>query len=362
MIRISVMVIENKGQMSEAESAIVCLTKGGLDLAMRLNSSMPKAVIYYYSVNLESKTWNQPSIEPFSSLPELIRRIWHKYHALIFIMATGIVVRTIAPFIKDKKTDPAVLVVDERGQFVISLLSGHIGGANELAEKIADYLGAQPVITTASDVKGRLSLDIWATEKGLHIEDWERLKRLSARIVNGEKVMIWSDVAVENPPEEFIFADFINAEIAITNKMIQKDGLFLRPKNIVLGIGCNRGVSISKIEEAVASSLNTHSLSFNSVRNLATIDIKKDEVGLLKFADSKNLPIDFFPKDELNQTALAHNIKGSRTVLKAIGAMAVAESAAILSAQKAFGDNFLLMPKKKWGGVTLAIALGKFTL
>ena len=325
--------------------AIICLTRGGIELAMKLRSLLPNMRLYAYKP-LDLQLSN---LERFSSLPGLIEKIWFERNALVFIMATGIVVRTIAPFIKDKKADPAVVVLDEKGRFAVSLLSGHIGGANRLAREIADFLGGQAVITTASDVNERPALDLWALERDLYVEDWERLKRLSARIVDGENIKVFTDGVSYKLPEEFVHVKAPEeAQLIITNRIMSFPALYLRPRNLVLGIGCNRGTEAEEIEAVVKDVFREWDFSPNSIRNVATVDKKRDEAGLLSFAERYGLNIEFFSPEELNRVK---GIKGSEASMRAIGARGVAEPAAILSARSS-----LLIPKQKRGNVTLAAA------
>ena len=189
---------------------------------------------------------------------------WTTSKNIICIMATGIAVRAAALLLKDKRTDPAVVVLDEKGSFVISLLSGHIGGANMLAQRIADFLGAQAVITTASDVQGKLALDLWASENNLYIEDFEKLKNLSAKIVTNRKIKVHTDYSLntEKMPEEFTIVDSPDqADIIISNGIMEQDALFLRPKNLFAGIGCNRGTAKEEIKEIVDAVLQREKLS-----------------------------------------------------------------------------------------------------
>jgi cobalamin biosynthesis protein CbiG len=290
---------------------------------------------------------------------------WPTAKNIICIMATGIVVRAVAPLIKDKKIDPAVVVLDEKGRFAISLLCGHLGGANELAKKVAGCLGAEAVITTASDVQGKIALDLWANEKNLYVEDFEKLKKISARIVNGKRIKVKIDGAVNAGvmPEEFIpVASIKEADVIISHRLIKSRALFLRPKSLCVGIGCNRGTSIEEIGKSLKGVFIKGKLSYHSVRGLATIDIKRDEEGLIEFARENGFIIDFFTKDELNKAISAYHIKGSEAVKAATGAAAVAAPAAILSAKKVCGNIRLIKPKVKRGNVTLAIAEAKFTL
>ncbi len=333
------------GTENSSGVAIICLTRGGIELAMKLKGLLPNMKLYAYKpLDL------QPSnIERFSSLPGLIEKVWSEHNVLVFIMAAGIVVRTIAPLIKDKKIDPAVVVLDEKGKFAISLLSGHMGGANRLAKKIADSLGGQAVITTASDVNERPALDLWALERDLYVEDWERVKRLSARIVNGEKIRVFVGDFPYLLPEEFSRSPTPeDAQIIITNRVFPFPALYLRPRDLVVGLGCNRGTRAEEIEDVVKDVFGEWGFSPNSIRNVATVDKKKDEAGLLSFAERHGLNIEFFSTEKINRVK---GINGSEASMRAIGAQAVAEPAAILSARSS-----LLIPKQKRGNVTLAVA------
>jgi cobalt-precorrin 5A hydrolase/precorrin-3B C17-methyltransferase len=330
---------DNHFSMKAPGTIIFYLTDNGFNLARRLTGLFPEAEVKRFKTTELSTTW--PVTKRF-----------------IFIMATGIVVRAIAPFIKNKTIDPAVVVLDEGGRFVISLLSGHIGGANDLAREIATHIGAEAVITTASDVQGRLSLDLWAAENDLFVEDGGKLRKVSARIVNGKRIRIKIEgaFAALKLPEEFIKVDSADeADVIITHRLLNTNALLLRPKSLILGIGCNRGTTAEEIEEAVRAVLQDKGLSFHAVRGIATIDLKRDEKGLLEFASNKGLKIEFFSKDELNSLSSSLGISGSDAVRSSTGAEAVAEPAAILAA----GANRLLVSKHKIGNVTVAVTESK---
>ena len=349
MTETSAMGTENNSSGLRAQGlrvAIICLTRGGVELARKLMGFLPDMRLYGYEpLDLEFS-----NLERFSSLRGLIERLWSHHNALVFIMATGIVVRTIAPLIKDKKTDPAVVVLDEKGKFAISLLSEHMGKANRLAKEIADFLGGQAVITTASDVNERPALDLLALERDLYVEDWERLKRLSARIVNGEKIRVFTEGFHYALPDVFIPVEAPEeAQLIITNRIMSFSALYLRPKNLVLGIGCNRGTEAEEIGKVVKDTFGEWGFSPNSIRNVATVDKKKDEAGLLYFAERYGLNIEFFSPEELNRVK---GISVSEASMRAIGAQAVAEPAAILAS----GADTLIVPKQKIGNVTVAVA------
>jgi len=327
-------------------ASILYVTNDGHALARRLKALFPDAPVLKYS-------------------PGAFTEQWSASKTLICIMAAGIVVRAVAPLLKDKRTDPAVVILDEKGQYAVSLLSGHMGGANPLARDIADYLGAQAVITTASDVQGKVALDLWAMEHDLYVEDYEKLKALSARIVNGGKLQLMAECPVDthNLPAELVLTDSPEkADIIISERVSSGKALFLRPRNLFGGIGCNRGTSSDEIREFVLSVCEEEGLSFHSISGVATIDVKRDEAGLIDFARGCGLHIDFFSKDELNREAEALQVAGSETVMAATGAVAVAEPAALLCAKKSRENCAIIRPKMKRGNVTFAIAKAEFTL
>lgn len=315
-------------------AAIFYITDNGLALAERLKGLYPDAQV----LKFEHKV-----------IPEL----WKKSISLIFIMAAGIVVRTIAPLIKNKKTDPAAVVLDEKGKFAISLLSGHIGGANDIAKQIADFLGGEAVITTASDVNNMPSIDLWAKENNLVIENPKLLPQVGTRLINTNKLQVYTDIEIPMPAVFLRIKNPDDADVLITNKnlkrKIQNSKLILRPQNLIIGIGCNSGTAADEIEDAVKGALSKNKLSFLSVQSIATIDKKGAEPGLLSFAGKYNLKINTFTPEELNSVS---NVEKSEVAFKATGANAVAEPAAMLAS----GADKLLVRKQKIGNATIAIA------
>ncbi|KPJ99119.1 MAG: hypothetical protein AMK71_10245 [Nitrospira bacterium SG8_35_4] len=330
--------------------AVFYVTDNGRRLAQRIQALYPGARIMKFT--------------SAGAVPEL-PLIWKESKGLIFIMATGIVVRTIAALLNDKRTDPAVVVLDENSEFAISLLSGHIGGANALAREIADYIGARAVITTASDVQGKLSLDLWAEEKNLFAEDAGKLKEISAKIVNGKTLRVFSELAFmpERVPAEFTIVDSAEqADVIISSRLLQSNVFFLRPRNLIAGIGCNRGTHKEEIASVVAEIMQDEKLSPHSIKSIASIDLKKDETGLLEYAQDNALIIAFFSAEELNLASSNNKLARSETVMAATGAAGVAEPAALLAARTVSDDYSLIVPKQKRGNVTLAIAKAEFIL
>lgn len=293
-----------------------------------------------------------------TNLGELMPQVWREYDGLVCVMAAGIVVRCIAPLVSDKERDPGVVVVDEAGAFAVSLLSGHLGGANDLARRVAAITGGQAVITTTSDVLGHTALDLWAREMGLAVEDRMALTHASATLVNSGSLRIYSEIPVDSLPADFVAVhESESADCIVSHRVAAwPEGiLVLRPRHLVVGIGCNRGTASEQIAAAVEEACAVHSLSPLAIRNLASIDVKADEAGLLAFAEERGLAIDFYSKDELNRVA---GISPSEAVLRATGAQGVAEPAALLSS----GAENLLVRKMKWKDVTIAIAQAPSTL
>jgi cobalt-precorrin 5A hydrolase/precorrin-3B C17-methyltransferase len=328
-------------------AAIFYITNNGLTLAQKLKKFYPDAQIIKFK-------------------PEAVSNIWNTFKSFIFIMATGIVVRTIASLIKDKKIDPAVVVIDEKGKYAISLLSGHLGGANDAAREVADFLGGEAVITTASDANNMPSIDLWTRDNDLTLEDWEIVPHIATRFLNNGVLKIYvqgtedsSQASAINLPDGFLqVSEPISADLLVTNKnrlmtyspqFKTKARLYLRPKNLVIGIGCNRGASEIEIEDAVRKTFEEHNLSFLSIHSIGTIDIKASENGLIAFAQKYNLGVNAFSPEELNTV---QGIQKSEAVHKATGANAVAEPAAILASVA----DTLIVPKQKIGNVTVAVA------
>lgn len=318
-----------------AHTAIIALSKGGKELARRLASLLPGSEI----------------IPNQGGIYRTLAQAWQDYDKLICIMAAGIVVRGIAPLLRDKTIDPAVVVCDEQGRFAVSLLSGHLGGGNALAQNVAELLGGQAVITTASDVLGRTALDLWCRDMGLTVTNKQGLTRVMAKLVNTGSVSLCSDYPLPPlPPDILLCESPESADLRITSRIKQKGAaVLLHPQSLVAGIGCNRNTPMEEISKALDHACRVHELACASVRKLASIDLKSDEPGLLALARTQNLPLVFYSPDQLNQV---EGIAASAAVLRATGAKAVAEPAAILGAD----NGLLLVQKIKSPNVTVAIA------
>ena len=296
---------------------------------------------------------------------------WKLFDAHLFIMATGIVVRRIAGLLEGKTRDPAVVVCDEKGDFAISLLSGHIGGANRLARRVAAVFGGRAVITTATDVQGLAAIDEIAARKGFRIINPQAIKEINSLILArrpvgvlgpsfwtrqlaeafDERVMAVSDPVMENGFRTLAGLVRVDSAIGAAGRLPEDCNLpvlELESLALVAGIGCRRGVPEDEIEEALKSVLDDCGLALERVVGIASIDLKKDEAGLLSLARRLSLPLVFFAASELE------NIKvpsPSARVAEATGSPSVCEAAALKA-----GGGELVVPKCKFSRVTVALA------
>ena len=287
---------------------------------------------------------------PFASLRELTGRIFHTYDALVFVCACGIAVRMIAPYVISKQSDPAVVAVDEQGHFAVSLLSGHLGGANALTGAIARVIGAMPVITTATDAGGRFSPDLFAKANGLHICEPDAAKAVAAAVVDGKPIGLRSDYPTIHLPPEIDLQGDCEAGISIssdTQVSPFRTTLHLVPQNIIIGVGCKRNLSPDVLERFLLDTLREHHIALCRVAALHTIDVKKDEPALTAFCRQYRIPLRTFTAEELT------NAKGSFTpsefVMKTVGVDNVCERSAALGGR-------LIIRKQTGNGVTFAAA------
>ena len=268
--------------------------------------------------------------------------------ALIFVGAAGIAVRAIAPHVRDKFTDPAVLSVDEAGRFVVPLLSGHVGGANDLARHVAEVLGATPVVSTATDVNGLFAVDEWAVKHGLAITDRSLAKAVSAALLEGKRVGFASDLPLDCP--EGLYEGKADLGVWVTCRAGGgpfPETLRLVPKCLALGIGCRRGTSEAAIRAAVEDVLQGWDLA--AVKQVGTIDLKQDEPGLLAFCASLGVPLVPYTAEELQKAK--GDFTSSEFVKGVTGVDNVCERAAVLSGGR------LTVPKQAGNGVTVAVAM-----
>ena len=286
------------------------------------------------------------------SLADWTAREFARADGLLFVGACGIAVRAIAPYVKDKLTDPAVAAVDEAGRWVVPLLSGHVGGANDLARRIAALTGGQAAVSTATDVNGLFAVDQWAARQGFAMEDRAAAKAVSAALLAGEAVGFVSEFPVDGPLPKGVTAGAANIGFAVTAKtdpLPFETGLRLVPRVLRLGIGCRRGTSEAAIAAAVDAALAEHGFSTEAVAGVGTIDLKQDEAGLLAFCARRGWTLDCYSAEELGRAE--GEFTPSDFVKGVTGVDNVCERAAVL------GGGRLVIPKRAAGGVTVAAAL-----
>ncbi len=270
------------------------------------------------------------------SLSAWTGKYFSESRALIFISSVGIAVRAISPHVTSKLHDPAVIVIDESGRFIIPILSGHIGGANELTRKIADFLNAIPVITTATDINNILAIDEWAVNNNCVIENPDSIKKISGALLENKSIGVAiSDLSQITP-------------FPVT--------LFLRPKNLILGAGCNKGVDPSEFESAVKIFLDDSGVSILSLKAIASIDLKANEPAFIKFAESHNIPFLIYKAQDLQK--LPGNFTSSQRVREITGVDNICERACV----KAAGENAVLMRSKFIYSSEITFALARSDL
>lgn len=343
----------------------------GMDsTTIQRNLNRPLNEVWFDAVDVYSKHGRGCSLDQkYAKLADLVNRIFFQYDGFVFIMATGIVVRTIAPLIQDKRTDSAVVVMDEKGVHVISLLSGHLGRANYLTTLIAGRLMANPVITTASDVQGKIAPDVMAAECHLTIVPFQQLKSINTMLVEGKNISYFLDESLSSAD---IYADWLgrngvsfrslnefpadaDASIFITDKIVATDlvHLYLRPKTLVAGIGCRRGIEKASVLAALTEACAGIGRSIDSVGMIASVSIKADETGLLEAAAAIGAKTLFFEPALLERVVSEQGLAISEFVKSKIGVGSVCEAAAICGSK----NNQLLLKKQAvYRGITIALA------
>ena len=315
---------------------------------------------------------------------ENLRTGFGRYDSLICIMATGIVVRILAPLIVHKTSDPAVVVLDQKGKYAISLLSGHLGGANDLAREMAAISGGEAVITTATDVAGELSFDTFAKKHDMAIENIGQLKHISGALLSEKKVNVFTDKnAAELYPElakeqkrgmiailplsEFfktytiesnIPAVVIDERLFVSNSTVPQAApvLYLRPRTICAGIGCKRNMEQKPIEEALLQTLKEEGIHPLSLKCIATIPLKSDEPGIIGTAANLNVPLKIIPTEKIEKLDISQlGIATSEFVASQTGVLSVSTACSYLAS----GKGEILRDKAKYKGITIALSKEK---
>jgi cobalt-precorrin 5A hydrolase/precorrin-3B C17-methyltransferase len=321
----------------DGKIAIIYLSERGKNLAEKIIPFLPKSKIY---------TFNK----------EKLFEIWESHKALIFIMATGIVIRSIAFFITNKKNDPAVLVIDEKGKFIIPLLGGHQAGANELAKELAKFLNSTPVLTTASDLSELPALDLWIERCGFKIKNPSLLPKTISKFIDKRKLNLFIEKNIQIPlPEYFQITDnLLSADIIITNKSYQTDKLILVPQNLFVGIGFHEGITEEEIEKRIREVFSEKGFLFEAIKGVATLERKANYQALKEFCKKHGFKLYGYSSSELNQIK---GISHSETVFNAVGVSSVCEQASLLASR-----GKLVIPKQVFKDMTIAVAECNYTI
>ncbi|HEX9400226.1 MAG TPA: cobalamin biosynthesis protein [Anaeromyxobacter sp.] len=337
--------------------AVHAVTRGGAALGRRLADGLGADLLVAAPVADAA-----PGARPFAlPMREAVARTFAEYDGHVFVLAVGAAVRLVLPLLESKRTDPAVVCVDEAGRFAVAVLSGHAGGANALAQEAARVVGAAPVVTTASDAQGTLRVDLLGAELGWTMEDPAgNATRTAAAIVNGDPVLVLDEAgegawwpAGRPLPANVEVSRALDgrdlsrwaAVIAVTDRAVRDDevlrrAVVWRPRTLAVGVGCDRGASETAVWTAVVSVLDAHGLAPASVRAVATIDLKHDEGAIVALALRLGCPLRLFPAATLDGAAGIE--RPSDVVRRHVGTRGVAEPAALLAA----GATRLLVAKQ----------------
>ena len=334
--------------------AIISVSSKGKELALKIkekldnDSTIIKADLYHKNVK------------------KYLKIAFFEYDAIVAIMASGILIRSIAPYIQSKTTDPAVVNIDDNGNFVISTLSGHLGGANKLTNKIASMIDATPVITTSTDVNKKLGIDVLANDLYLSIDDTSEILFFNKAILEGREITL-----TVNPDKNFDYlfeylndnSLDINISILQSSKVntdeihvsLDEHEIALKEKKIVVGIGCRRGKECEWIYEGFKKSISDLNINKSRVNMLTSAEIKKDEDGILQLSEKLNIPVHFVELDRLKLFE-SPDVKKSEFVKSKFGIYGVCEPSALIMAGF---DSKLIYKKTSYDGVTIAIAISK---
>ena len=324
--------------------AIITITKNSKDLASKIQENL---------INDPTVT----GVDIFhKNVKKTLKSIFSKYDCIIGIMATGIMVRSICGLIESKLEDPAVLVMDDAGKHVISLISGHLGGANEITKKIAEITGADPVITTATDVNGKLGIDSLAKKYYLNIENPEGIKNINSALVRGEFPELLVPSRFNFILDDLQVKSSYNGSESGENEfkvLFGNTEIVLRPKKIVVGIGARKNISKENVESAITDAMNTLKLPVLRIDVISTGEMKRNERGIIEVVSEFGIPFEIVPLDKLKNFNFDGYSKSS-FVKKKFGIYGVCEPVALIAAGK---NSRLALKKMSSNGVTVAIAV-----
>jgi cobalt-precorrin 5A hydrolase len=350
--------------------AIISITNEGALLAQRLTASLKGEIDVFAKVGR-----NPVEAKEYEHLGQLVSTLFHQYDSFVFIMSVGVVVRVIAPHVRDKRYDPAVVVMDEAGSYAISLLSGHLGHANALTGKVGASVNAHSVITTAADVLQKPAVDLLAVKINAAIEPFENLRTMNAAIDNGDKVSFFIDSTLANYETYVVAAEecdvnlidikeladshSYDAAVVITDKELYmvKPYVFLRPASLVIGIGCRQDTTSSEILGALADACKKAGRSMKSIAAIVSSSAKEDEIGVLATAQQIEVPVRFFKPETLQHCITNLGLKTSIIIDETTGESVanVCEATALIAAKA----DSLVLGATPYTNVMIAIAEAK---
>ena len=368
--------------------ALVALTELGMATARRVSAGFPENVELDFFIHDKASKQKQSELvrltldidtsegeststeldqQLFRRLADIVPCLWQEYSVLVFVMATGIVVRQIASLIESKERDPAILVLDEDGKFIIPLLSGHLGGANFWASHLASQSGAAAVITTATDGRGLVAPDEYARRYHWKVEPLDHLPAVNRLLLEQGFLKVWTNYTLQ---PEYTWVNDVHYQFlseyekdqanvilsAFPNLNIKEDCVYLIPPILSVGVGCRRGVSSKVVLEGITSAVKQIGASLKAVAGIYSIDLKSDEQGLIEAAKYLRVPFQTFKAEELQAVNEEKNLSRSKFVSEKIGVDGVCEAASLLGSQM----GQLILPKIKGQGITVAISRGNF--
>lgn len=358
--------------------AIICITQNGKKLACKIKSAMGDGDIYFVH-NKKNVVEEDESIYVVDSrLKDFVAEIFDKYEYIVFIMATGIVIRTIVDLVSSKFSDPAILVGDEKGKNLISLLSGHMGGANEMTLQISKLINSNPVITTATDINEKSSLDMIAKKLNGYIEDFrDNVKEINSMLVNNKRVGLYIDGNYEVDTRGFIVLDNsktldeiyeddstnnIDKIVIISDKKefikykedtkILGDFIKLVPKNIVIGVGCRKNIDSQYLKDSLIDFLSKNNIDIDSIKEIGSIEVKKDEKAIIDLSTYLNVPFKTISVENISE--VDYLFDKSEWVKKSVGVYSVADPVAYL-----LSEGNLIVQKQKYEGITFSVGRAK---
>jgi len=344
------------------KTSVIAITKNGVKIGQNLKKLFPE-----WSIFVPSKLSNEDNEIIWYSEPtsEKIVELFNNSNALVCLFSLGAVIRLIAQHLKDKKTDPAVIVIDDKTKFVISVLSGHIGGANELTQEIAKKLGSLPVITTAADVNKTIAVDLVGREFNWKIDDDSTVTKISAHMVNEESIGVFQEVGKKNwykelPKNVLIYEKLEDlkksnskAYLIISDKIIDeewsKESVIYRPPSLVIGIGLHWDTTKETIREGIQHCFEKFKLSSKSIAKLVSIKKPQDVQGLIDIGEEMGIPVEYVNREDLDKISAPNP---SETVRGFEGTASVSEAAAI----KVSGGKLIVEKQKFPPNLTIAIA------